>query len=83
MQSIQIFLLLLLLTFKPKSGVGFHKPSGKWRTRLAINGKSTLIGLFHSLKDAENAINAARVKFHGQFANNGVHLKDLNYGVEA
>lgn len=60
-------------------GVGLHALTGKWRARISIAGKQVYLGLFQSLKEAEYAIMKIRAEAHGQFANHGTHLKDLNH----
>ena len=36
-------------------GASFHKPTGKWISRIKVNGKDKYIGLFDSAKEAHDA----------------------------
>ena len=52
-------------------GVYWHKHSKKWMARINNNNKTTNVGYFSDLKDAEQAVKEARQKLHQEFANNG------------
>lgn len=54
-------------------GVGYHKPSGKWRARIYVDGKSKFIGNFLSKHEAKKAYEAAAKSIYGDFfrRNNG------------
>ena len=52
-------------------GVQWNEPCKKWRAVLKLDGKNKHIGLFNTIDEAEHAIKEARVKFHGEFSNNG------------
>ena len=52
-------------------GVCWDKVRGKWFARIMLNYKSINIGRFDNLNDAKLAIEAARIKYHGEFANHG------------
>lgn len=64
-------------SIKPKSnksgikGVSWINKFKKYRARLYANKKTYELGYFTNLKDAEKAINEAREKHHGNFANKG------------
>ena len=47
-------------------GVDVHK--GKWRARIAVNGKSIHLGYFSTFELAEIAYDEAALKFHGEFS---------------
>lgn len=49
-------------------GVSWHKKAQKYCAELWVDGKKKYLGLFVNLEDAEQAINAARLEFHGDFA---------------
>jgi hypothetical protein len=50
-------------------GVYWHKITSKWMAYICFNNKIFHLGLFHVLKDAARAYNAAALKYHGEFAN--------------
>lgn len=52
-------------------GVNWHKASGKWVAQLYVNGKKMHFGLFDDIAEAAKAIEQARNKHHGEFANHG------------
>jgi hypothetical protein len=52
-------------------GVCWSYVAKKWIAQITTNKKRKYIGSFDSLLDAEVAINNARRKFHGEFANEG------------
>lgn len=49
-------------------GVGFHASTGKWRARIAVDGKQIHLGLFGCREDAHAAYVAAARRLHGEFA---------------
>jgi hypothetical protein len=52
-------------------GVCWDKNNNKWKVSLAINGKSKHIGLYKDLEIAKKAMIESRLKYHGEFSNNG------------
>jgi hypothetical protein len=48
-------------------GVTWHEPNRRWRARIAINGKSTLLGYFATKEAAAEAYRAASERLHGAF----------------
>ena len=49
-------------------GISFHKPSGKWRARININGKTKYLGYYENEIIAANAYEKKAVELHGEFA---------------
>lgn len=49
-------------------GVSFHAQSGKWRSRIFMEGKEKSLGLYQTKEDASAAYNAAAVNCFGDFA---------------
>lgn len=49
-------------------GVGWHKLTNKWRSRIKIDGKSIELGLFADKTDAIKARLRAEQKYFGEFA---------------
>lgn len=49
-------------------GVGFHRPSGKFRARLKIRGTERHLGLFITSAEADAAVRTARQESHQEFA---------------
>ncbi|MTH66717.1 HNH endonuclease [Paracoccus shanxieyensis] len=60
----------------PFKGVDLHKPTGKYRARIKIEGKSIVIGSFETEHQAARAYDRAAVQHHGKFArtNNSLGL---------
>jgi hypothetical protein len=52
----------------PYKGVHLHKATGKFRARIAVDGKNISLGLFESQDDAARAYDEAARKHHGEFA---------------
>lgn len=52
-------------------GVCWHKKAKKWCATIGVYGKTIYLGLFDDLELAELVINEARLKYHGEFVNNG------------
>lgn len=48
-------------------GVTWHKGSQKWMARVKFNGKTTHLGRFVELKDAEEVVRMAREGLHKEF----------------
>lgn len=59
-------------------GVDWNKKEKKWRAKIGVNGVSILIGHFDSAELASKALSEVRAKYHGNFANNGIHTGELN-----
>lgn len=51
-------------------GVFWEHRTRKWRALFRVHGKKIYVGYFQTIADAEAAIIAARVAYHGQFARN-------------
>lgn len=49
-------------------GVGFHRPTGKFRAYISINDKTIHLGLFDTAREAARARDAKSVELHGPFA---------------
>tara|TARA_R110002020_G_scaffold158329_1_gene341505 strand:+ start:199 stop:660 length:462 start_codon:yes stop_codon:yes gene_type:complete len=45
-------------------GCDWHRPTGKWRAQLMVNGKSKHLGLFDTEEAARAAYLAAKEKYH-------------------
>ena len=52
-------------------GVCWHKRTKKWYATIVVNKKPVYIGSYKLLEQAKQAINLARAKHHGKFANHG------------
>lgn len=52
-------------------GVCWDKLAGKWQAQICTNSKNEHLGYFTTLADAELAVQAARIKLHGEFMNHG------------
>jgi hypothetical protein len=48
-------------------GASLHKPTGKWRSQIAFNGKRTYLGCFNTMQEALNAYAKASSLIHGEF----------------
>jgi hypothetical protein len=57
-------------------GVGFHKPSKKWRARITVDKKTIYLGLFNSKEDAIKARREAEIKYFGEYHYNYKELKE-------
>jgi hypothetical protein len=62
-------------TFRTNSsgvkGVSFNKATGKWDARVSAHRVAHFIGSFDSLELAAPAVEAARLRLHGEFVNHG------------
>jgi hypothetical protein len=54
-------------------GVHWHKRSKKWLARVGVSGRRTHVGYYSTIEEASKAVQEAREKLHGEFANHGVH----------
>ncbi len=45
-------------------GVSFHKPTGKWRARIKVNGINKHLGYFNTPEEASAAYEAAKLIYH-------------------
>jgi hypothetical protein len=52
-------------------GVYWNSQSKKWIAQLKVNKNKITFGCFSDIELAKIAINEARIKYHGEFANNG------------
>jgi hypothetical protein len=50
-------------------GVDWHKNTGKWRSRISVDGKSKLLGYFDSKELADTAYREAAAVFHSHNQN--------------
>ncbi|MCK5609397.1 HNH endonuclease [Candidatus Pacearchaeota archaeon] len=65
-----------LLRKDNKSGikcVTWHKATKKWMAAIRINKQSKHLGVFSDIKEAKKSVDDARIKYHGEFANNGIN----------
>lgn len=53
-------------------GVCWSTKPAKWRVVIYCNDKANFIGHFDDFGEACDAANAARIRFHGVFAHNGI-----------
>jgi hypothetical protein len=49
-------------------GVSLIKRTGKWKAQISHHGTKLILGLFDDPKEAALAVNAAQLKYNGQFA---------------
>ena len=49
-------------------GVGFHRPTSKWRATIQVDGVQYHLGLFKTMEEAIEAYANAAKKLHGLFA---------------
>lgn len=52
-------------------GVNWNKANNNWRARITVNKKEIEIGSYETIEEAKVAIAAARIKYHGDYANFG------------
>lgn len=52
-------------------GVTWRSDRSRWEATVIVNGKRCFRRLFATMAEAEQAIKAARVELHGEFANHG------------
>jgi V8-like Glu-specific endopeptidase len=50
-------------------GVHLHKPNGRWRAQIKVNGKVIKLGYFVDIQDAAMAYRAAAIFYFGEHAN--------------
>lgn len=55
-------------------GISIHKPSGKYRARITVNGKVVYLGMHLSPNDAQKAYDTAAKQYFGDFALTGEEL---------
>jgi hypothetical protein len=53
-------------------GIYFHKQGQKWAAEIKIDGEKHHLGLFEEIECASLAIQAARNKYHGEFAHHSI-----------
>jgi hypothetical protein len=51
-----------------RKGITFHKSTGRWASRITMNGKRHLVGYFATPELAWEAYCAAAERIHGEFA---------------
>jgi hypothetical protein len=59
---------------KSKAGVKglcWHSREQRWSAKIQINHKKIYLGYYKSIELAENAVQEARKKYHGEFVNHG------------
>jgi len=52
-------------------GATWSKKDKKWHAQFNFNNKIIFVGQFKNLQDAKHSIEQARLKYHGEYANNG------------
>ena len=52
-------------------GVTWHSRDKIWSAQIRVNNKSVYLGVFKNAEDAKKVVEVARLKYHGEFANNG------------
>lgn len=53
-------------------GVGFNKKTGKWVSRIKVDGRVKFLGHFFTPEDAHEAYKIAAQVLFGEFANDGI-----------
>ena len=48
-------------------GVGFHKPTNKWKARIGVKWQRICLGYFDTAEEAYKAYCEASKKYHGEF----------------
>jgi hypothetical protein len=54
-------------------GVSWHKAAAKWHVQIKVKGVKKYLGIYEDIDLAELVAQEARNKFHGNFANHGLH----------
>lgn len=54
-------------------GVSWHKAASKWHVQIKVQGVKKYLGVYEDIELAELVAQEARSKFHGNFANHGLH----------
>jgi len=49
-------------------GVSLHKPNGRWRSRIMMEGRMVCLGNYATEQEAAAAYDAAATSLHGEFA---------------
>ena len=49
-------------------GVNWRPTKQKYRARIVVDRKEISLGHYATLEEAEQAVQAARIKYHGEFA---------------
>jgi hypothetical protein len=50
------------------TGVSLNKRTGRWKAQISHQGIKLILGFFDDERDAALAVNAAQLKYNGQFA---------------
>jgi hypothetical protein len=53
-------------------GVVWNNLNRNWRARIYVDKKRLEVGSFNDINEAQEAIELARIKHHGEYANNGI-----------
>ena len=54
-------------------GVNWHSKAKKWHVQIKVKGVKKYLGVYEDMELAELVAQEARNKFHGNFANHGLH----------